>query len=180
MINAYHDMTRVCMKQNIFQFRGKWYLQTDGTNIGNSLSSFVAEVFMCAFEMDLEKHPMFPRIYKQFVDDIFAVQNGRIFEVVKKLFEEYMDNNKKDAIKFTIERQVNNKLSFLNVLVENVNGRLEVHVYRKPKSTRRFIQSDFFHDIKHKMAAFHTMAHYMTSIPISEEKVEQEVQKIAA
>lgn len=110
-------MTRVCMKQNIFQFRGKWYLQMDGTSIGNSLSSFVAEVFMCAFEMNLENHPMFPRIYKRFVDDIFAVQNGRRFEAVRKLFEDYMDKKKKDAIKFTIERQVDNKLPFLNVLV---------------------------------------------------------------
>lgn len=36
---------------------------------------------------------------------------------VRKLFEDYMDKKKKDAIKFTIERQVDNKLPFLNVLV---------------------------------------------------------------
>ncbi len=85
-VDAYCDLTRVCMKQNIFQFRGKYYIQSDGTSIGNSLSGFVAEVFMCEFEVEMEKHPMFPRKYKRYVDDIFAVQNARRFDLVKKLF----------------------------------------------------------------------------------------------
>jgi len=172
------EMTWVCMKQNNFQFRGKWYHQTDGTCIGNSVSSFVAEVFMCRFEMKLEKNPLFPRIYWRFVDDIFAVQNARKFEVVKKLFEDTMGSIKKDAVRFTVDRQSENKLPFLNVMVENVNGTLEVDVYRKPTSTKRLITSDSYHDVKHKMAAYHSMAHFMVNLPLSEPKVKSETQKI--
>lgn len=176
--DAYVDLARICMKQNIFIFRGKFYKQFDGTCIGNSLSSFVAECFMCWFESSLEKHPMFPRVYFRFVDDIYAVQNKRRFDAVKKLFEDQMDTAKIGAIRFTIERQQNNELPFLNTLVTSVNGTLEVDVYRKPTSTKRLIPSDSYHDIKHKLAAYHSMSHFMFSLPLSENKIQSETQKI--
>lgn len=82
------------------------YKQTSGTSIGNSLSSFIAELFMCHFETSMANDPNFPRIYHRYVDDIFVVQNKRKFDVVRALFEEKLDQIEKDAVKFTIERQV--------------------------------------------------------------------------
>lgn len=73
-----------------------------------------------------------------------------------------MDKIKRDAVKFTSDRQVDGKLlPFPNTLIENVNGTLVVDMYR---STQRVIPSDSFHDYKHKMAAYHSMAHFMVSI----------------
>lgn len=63
-------------------------------------------------------------------------------------------------------------------MVEIVNGKLEVDVYRKPTSTQRLIPSDSFHDYKHKMAAYHSMAHFMVNLPLTDEKVVEEVKKI--
>ena len=76
-IEMYLDFTRVCMNQNVFIFKGKIYRQTFGVAMGNSLSCFVAEVFMCHFETKIEKDPLFPRIYHRFVDDIFSITNKR-------------------------------------------------------------------------------------------------------
>lgn len=121
---------------------------------------------------------MFPRIYYRFVDDIFAVQNKRKFDLVKKLFEDTMDQIKPNAVKFTIEREKGNKIPFLDVMVENENGTLTVDVYRKPTSTMRRIPSDSFHDRRHKMAAYHSMAHFMTNLPLTESKVTEETRKI--
>lgn len=39
---------------------------------------------MCDFETNMTKDPNFPRIYYRYVDDIFVVQNGRKFDLVKK------------------------------------------------------------------------------------------------
>lgn len=89
-----------------------------------------------------------------------------------------MDTAKIGAIRFTIERQQNNELPFLNTLVTSVNGTLEVDVYRKPTSTKRLIPSDSYHDIKHKLAAYHSMSHFMFSLPLSENKIQSETQKI--
>lgn len=42
----YINMTKVCMNQTIFQFKGKFYKQNFGTSMGNPLSCFVANIFM--------------------------------------------------------------------------------------------------------------------------------------
>lgn len=133
---------------------------------------------MSKVEMSLSKHPMFPRVYHRFVDDIFVIQNKRKFDLVKKLFEDTMDRIKPGAVRFTVERERDNKLPFLDVMVENVNGTLEVDVYRKPTSTKRLIPNDSFHDRKHKMAAYHSMANFMVSLPLSKEKEDEEIRKI--
>lgn len=112
------------------------------------------------------------------IDDIFAIQNRRKFDAVKNLFEEEMDKIKVGAIRFTIERQVDNKIPFLNVMCEIVDGRIQVDIYRKPTHTMRLITGDSFHDIRHKMAAYHSMANYMFSLPRTDDKIEKETRKI--
>lgn len=133
---------------------------------------------MCHFETSLENHPMFPRYYRRYIDDIFTIQNNRIFDIVKRLFEVKMDSIKPGAIKFTVERQFEGKLPFLNTKCEIVDGKIEVDMYRKPTHTMRLITSDSFHDLKHKMAAYHAMAPFMTSLPLSVEKIEKETRMI--
>lgn len=54
-------------------------------------------------------------------------------------------------------------------MVEIVDGVMEVDVYREPTSTLRLIPSDSYHDFKHKMAAYHAMAHFTVNLPLSEE-----------
>ena len=98
------------------------------------------------FETRMMNHPQFPRVYSRYIDDIFAIQNKRMFNTVKDLFEKFMDSIKQGAIKFTIERQEDGKLPFLNVMCEIVNGTIEVDVYRKPTNTKRLITRDSFHD----------------------------------
>lgn len=71
-----------------------------------------------------------------------------------------------------------NKLPFLNTLVEIVDNSLTIDVYRKPSSTMRLIPIDSHHDLKHKMTAFHSMAHFMVNLPLTQEKVDIETKKI--
>lgn len=89
-----------------------------------------------------------------------------------------MDSIKKGAVKFTIERQVDGKIHFLNTKCGIVDGNVEVDVYRKPSHTMRLITSDSYHNMKHKMAAYHSMAHFMFSLPLTEEKINIETAKI--
>lgn len=136
------------------------YSKDDGACIGNSLSGFMA-------------------VYRRYIDDTFAIHNKRKLEPFKKLLEHEMDKVKKGAMKFTIERQTaESRLPFLNVMCEVTKGKVTVDVYRKPTKTMRIITSDSFHDIKHKMAAYHSMAHFMASLPLDEDKIEAERAKI--
>lgn len=50
----YVELTKLYMDQNVFVYNGEFYMQRDGTAIGNTLSSFLAEIYMCAFESKIE------------------------------------------------------------------------------------------------------------------------------
>jgi len=40
------SLLRVCLKQNFFQFNGKYYEQEDALAMGSCLSPFLSDVFM--------------------------------------------------------------------------------------------------------------------------------------
>lgn len=62
-MNMYMALTKLCMDQNILMYNGAYHIQRDGTAIGNAMSGFMAEIYMCAFETKIEKHKDFPRVY---------------------------------------------------------------------------------------------------------------------
>ena len=66
----------------------------------------------------------------------------------------------------------------IEVMVERVGANLVFDVYRKPCCTERLITSDSNHDFSHKVAAFHSMADRLVSIPMSDDKYEAEVKKM--
>jgi hypothetical protein len=72
----------------------------------------------------------------------------------------------------------NNKLPFLDVMIERRNNRLEFDVYRKPASTNRYITADYHHPQNQKDAAFHSMAHRLCSFQLSDENYKKERLKI--
>ena len=55
-------ISKLCMEQNICQFNGKFDHQSKGTAMGNSLSGFLAEIFMSYLEIELKANLWFPRI----------------------------------------------------------------------------------------------------------------------
>ena len=67
-----------------------------------------------------------PSLYGRYIDDIFIICEE---EVLIRLKDELMSIS---GMNFTIERAVENKLPFLNVLVEKQNGVIKTTVYRKP------------------------------------------------
>jgi len=47
------------MGQNVFQFCNRYFEQTNVTAMGNPLSPFLAENFVCRFKTELQKQPNF-------------------------------------------------------------------------------------------------------------------------
>lgn len=78
------------------------------------------------------------------------------------------------SIQFTCEVEVNDEIPFLDVLVIDKGNGLEFDIYRKPSFSNRFITSDSFHNFQHKMAAFHSMAKRMVSMPLNNQRYEKE------
>lgn len=58
------------------------------------------------------------------------------------------------------------------------NGKIEFDIFRKPTNTGRYITSDSYHPFKHKIAGFHSMIHRALNVPMTEERVENELLRI--
>lgn len=160
-------LTRLCMNQNAFQFNSKIYSQEFGTAMGNPLSPFLANLFMSHFETVASSYNSFPRLFKRYVDDIFAVVNYSPNELAD--FIEYL-NGLYPSIKFTHEVETNNSLPFLDILVIRKDSKFEFDVYRKPTQVDRYIDISSFHTIQHKLAAFNSMIYRMLRFPLNKSR----------
>jgi len=77
-----------------------------------------------------------PEMYSRYVDDIFIVVNNE--DQIKNLKSKLEQNSK---LKFTYELNINNKLPFLDVLVDNNNESITTKVYRKPTDKGRCLNA---------------------------------------
>ena len=106
---------------------GKMYTQCDGIAMGSPLGPTFANFFMAEVEnRALENIPVRPSLYCRYVDDIFTICEDDVFETLTHELELI------SGLSFTPIDAVDNRLPFLNVLVEEVNGTLKTTVYRKP------------------------------------------------
>lgn len=171
--DIYLKVAKTCMRNSFFQYRDKFYKLTSGTAMGNPLSPFLSECFMTTFETKLQDHPVFPRFWCRYVDDVCAiVEKDKIDEVLNLLNSEY------DTINFTIETEDNGKLPFLDLLLTIQNGKIDFSVYRKPTNTMRYITVDSSCPIQHKMAAFHSMVFRLCKLPLSAKNYMDELSHI--
>lgn len=175
-INEYVNLTTHCMSQNCFQINGKIYEQHEGTAMGNSLSPFVANLFMGKFETQFKNNAdYFPRIWIRYVDDIFAV-----FDKTKYNIDDFVNqlNSKFPSINFTYEVENKGQLPFLDTLVIKNGNRLEFDVFRKETNVNSFITNDSNHCFQHKMAAFNFLVHRLLTFPLNPVRFQLELQNI--
>lgn len=112
-VSACVEIAETCMKQNFFSFRKKFYKQDFGLSMGSKLSPYLANIFMSKMEEDLQKHSLFPRIWFRYVDDVFAVVKERYLNSILTLL-----NSQCDSIEFTMERENEGSLPFLDLLIK--------------------------------------------------------------
>lgn len=164
LVKEYMRLTWVCVSENQFTFRGKFYKSTDGLAMGNPLSGFLSEIFLGKMEDELQKEGLLPRLWIRYVDDVFAICDKEELEATLREL-----NGRHKNIKFTMEVEDEGKLPFLDLIIKRKDESLQFEIYRKPTHTQRFILSNSNHHIGQKMAAFNSMIHRLISIPMSDQ-----------
>ena len=129
--NDFEKLLRVALQNNFFNFDGKICKQTDVVAIGSALGPSLANAFLCFHEQIwLNDCPedFKPVYYRRYVDDIFA-----LFRSPDRLekFTSYL-NSKHKNIKFTYEKESNNSLPFLDILISRSENSFKTSVYHKP------------------------------------------------
>ena len=124
--------------------------------MGSPLSPVLADLFMEEFELDtIENADLRPSLWLRYVDDTFVVwPHGRT------ALQDFLThlNNQHPLIKFTMETEQNQTISFLDVQVtRKADGTLAHTVHRKPTHTDRYLHSSSFHHPRFKSAVQNTL-----------------------
>ena len=103
------------------------YVQKDGVGMGSPLGVTIANFYMADVEeRALNNIGIKPSMYGRYIDDIFTICDFDVLVALKNELELI------SGLKFTIEHSIDNKLPFLNVLVNNARDGFHTSVYRKP------------------------------------------------
>ena len=85
------------------------------------------------------------------------------------------------SIQFTLEKESEGKLPFLDVHLEHhSNGSISITVFRKPTHTDEYLDFTSHHPLAHKMAVFHTLQYRAGTISSTIEAHEKEKEHVVS
>ena len=126
-------LLRICTSETHFLFDGQYYDQVDGVCMGSPLGPVLANLFMGIKEKEwIENYNgVGPSFYRRYVDDICCT-----FQDANEAdqFLTYI-NSRHNNIRFTIEREENSTLPFLDVKIIRNNNTITTSTYYKPTHT---------------------------------------------
>ncbi|XP_050510634.1 uncharacterized protein LOC126887260 [Diabrotica virgifera virgifera] len=147
-VSAIMELLTLCTHNTYFQLNNEFYKQNFGLAMGSSLSPLLANIFMEDFENNIiSKQNLKPTVWWRYVDDVFS-----IWPHGSELLDTFLNiiNDQEETIKFTMEKEYNNSLPFLDVLISKKDIGYETQVYRKPTHTNRYLNYKSNHNINVK------------------------------
>jgi hypothetical protein len=118
-------LLEICLETHFKTLDGRIWTQTDGCPIGKSISGEIAEIYMNWFEKSFVFNPendYKPVFWKRMRDDIFVIWKNKDACTNKRLGSDDLDrflwslNGKERKIQFTLEREVDSALPFLDIV----------------------------------------------------------------
>ena len=116
-------------------------------------------------------HP--PRGWERFSDDVSSILKRthleNFFQHIKNLHQN---------IKFTLEKESNGELAFLDILLKRDNGEISVLVYRKTTHTEQFLHNSSHHQTSCKESVILSLFNRSSSIITNENDSDKENTRI--
>ena len=135
-----NNLLLLCTKNVHFSYDNKLYAQKDGVAMGSPLGPVIVEIFM----VDLKRN-VIPKLlthmakWKRHVDDTITYIKPSSINYVLSVLNSFHKN-----IKFTLEEEKDNKISFLDVFILRNGNSIETTVYRKFAHNDVYLHWDSF------------------------------------
>ena len=170
------SLLELCLNATNFAFCNTYYQQIHSTAMGSPVSVVVTDLVMEDVESRaLSTYPQPPKFWKRYVDDTCCALKARHIDD----FHRHI-NTIKTTIQFTVERESDAQLAFLDVLViRNPDRTLATNVYRKPTHTNRYLDFQSNHPIAHKIAVIRTLNHWAKNLPSTPTATAEEERRVA-
>lgn len=167
-------MTHTIMEQNYFEFQNKFCTTNTGLTMGAPTSSVLSEIYLQFME-----HTQFYTTlilnnvlgYFRYGNDILIIYNESSTNT-----DTLLDcfNNAMPATTFSIEKEPDNSINFLDITVHKKARNFSFSIYQKPTTTDTIIPNDSCHPHEHKYAAIHYMVNRMNNYQLSRSSKEHE------
>ena len=142
--------------------------------MGSPASPAIANIFMAKLEEDaLKSFDGAPDVWYRYVDDAFSI-------VKKSLVEKLLVhlNNQHPSIVFTLEKEEEGKLPFMDTMIHRVDGSLKTGVYRKPTHTGRYLAYTSHHPESAKRSVVTSLFRRIDYITLGEKEKQADEQRI--
>jgi hypothetical protein len=158
-------ITRLVLEQNYFQHNKIFYKQK-GLAMGAPSSSILSEIFLQFMEHDILKILIEHKVisYSRYVDDILI-----IYDHTKTNLNQVLNdfNNIHNMIQYTIKKENNNEINFLDISIHRLQSSLEYKIYPKPTSTSTIIHNTSCHPVEQKVMAFNFLFNRLNLYPLN-------------
>ncbi|XP_055588822.1 uncharacterized protein LOC129741142 [Uranotaenia lowii] len=126
---------QIVLDASFFQYNGKMYKQIFGVGMGSPLSGVVANILLEHLEevviTELKTKGINLIIYKRYVDDCLLIaEENRIDEIQNEF------NKPFESIKFTVEKETNCSIRFLDMTLTRKNNKINKHWFTKQTNGR--------------------------------------------
>ena len=124
--------------------------------MGSPVSVVIAEIVMQNIEKSIipmiQDNMLF---WYRYVDDVIACLKKDAIDNTL-----IMINNINNSIQFTVEREENSSINFLDLKISrNTAGKLSFSIYRKPTHTDKYLDFNSCHPIQHKNSVIRSLIH---------------------
>ena len=128
------SLLSLCTTDSIFKFGHLKYKQTDGVTMGTPLAPLISEYFLRKLEEKFTVEHKEIKFYCRYVDDCFLLADISL----NSLMIQNWFNILHGKLKFSIETEEENKISYLDILVTRTNTSFETSIFRKPVHPQLF------------------------------------------
>ena len=138
--SVFMEFLELATKSISFSFNLTIYRQVDSISMSSPLGPVLANIFVGFYEKLLFNRFPKPYIYLCYVDDIFACFSScnEALSFLRHL------NNLHPSLTVTMDEEKDNKLLFLDVLVEHCSFAFGICIYRKPMFPSLYLCWDAF------------------------------------
>lgn len=152
---------------NYFIYGDTYYNQTYGMPMGNPLSPTIADIVLDTLleqvTADLKREDVNIKLISKYVDDLFAIIKRKDEEHILKTF-----NNYHNKLKFTIEKEEDNSIPYLDMRIFRENNTIVTDWYSKTIASGRLIN---YHSTQPKSQKINTAINLIkTALKLSDNK----------
>ena len=167
-------LLEIATTNQLFQFHGQLYEQTDGVAMGSPLGPLMANVLVCHLEETLARNGLMPHLYRRYVDDTLARMPNTD---AATMFLTTL-NGLHPGLSFTMELPVDDRIPFIGIDIIKNGTKLETQVYRKPTNTGLLLHFHSHTDKRYKDSLLKTMLHRAYALSSTTEAFNEECAKL--